>query len=139
MTAKKLRDDVKITNDPRQYGVFKAGYLPSEAANILGLGLSKTYEAIGEGRLRSVLYGKRRIVLGVSIAQMLHDLEQEGLRFNKSPNPDAGRVIQKRRLEPNASRGPARQSTPRSAAAEPDYNDPPSDFAPWVTEDEAMS
>jgi hypothetical protein len=134
MTAKKLRDNVKPTIDPRQYGVFKAGYLPSEAANILGLGLSKTYEAIGEGRLRSVLYGKRRIVLGVSIAQMLHDLEQEGLRFNKSPNPDAGRVIQKRRLEPSAQRNPTLQSTPRSDAAE----NPPSDFAPWVTEDEEI-
>jgi excisionase family DNA binding protein len=138
MTAKKLRDNVKVAIDPRQYGVFKAGYLPSEAANVLGLGLSKTYEAISEGRLRSVLYGKRRIVLGVSIAQMLHDLEQEGLRFNKSPNPDAGRVIQKRRLEPSAQRNPALQGAHRSDAAEPDYNDPPSDFKTWVTEDEEI-
>jgi hypothetical protein len=139
MTAKKLRDNVKITIDPRQYGVFKAGYLPSEAANILGLGLSKTYEALSEGRLRSVLYGKRRIVLGVSIAQMLHDLEQEGLRFNKSPNPDAGRGRQNRPLEPSALRGPARQITSRLAGAKLDYSNPPSEFATWVTEDEATS
>lgn len=42
-----------------------------EAAHILGLGRTKTYELITEGRLRTVLIDGRRLVLGTSIDALL--------------------------------------------------------------------
>ena len=42
-----------------------------EAAHILGLGRTKTYELITEGRLRTVLIDGRRLVLGSSIDALL--------------------------------------------------------------------
>jgi excisionase family DNA binding protein len=73
--------------DPRQWGVFKAGYSVNEAADILSLGLTRTYDLIHTGRLKAVKSGKRTIVLGVSIAEFLRDLAEEGRKLSKSPNP----------------------------------------------------
>jgi hypothetical protein len=78
--------------DPRQWGVFKAGYSVNETCEILPFGPTKIYDLIREGRLKAVLCGKRRIVLGVSIAEFLSELEREGLKFSQSPNPRAPRA-----------------------------------------------
>jgi hypothetical protein len=77
--------------DARQQNIFKAGYSVNETCEILPFGPTKIYDLIREGRLKSVLLGKRRIVLGYSIAKLLIELEEEGLKFSQSPNPRAPR------------------------------------------------
>lgn len=45
-----------------------------EAAEVLGIGRSKTYELIGEGKLETVRIGRRRLVTVASIKALTAEL-----------------------------------------------------------------
>ena len=43
-----------------------------DACHITGLGRTKVYELIGEGKLKAVAIGRRRLVLYSSIEELIH-------------------------------------------------------------------
>ena len=54
---------------------MKVSFSITEASKLLGIGRTKVYEAINEGRLRAKKYGKRTILLREDLEQFLADLE----------------------------------------------------------------
>jgi excisionase family DNA binding protein len=56
---------------PIELGITKAAYPRREAAATLSIGLTLLDEMIADGRLKSVKIGKKRLVLGASMAQCL--------------------------------------------------------------------
>jgi excisionase family DNA binding protein len=52
-------------------------YSPNEACKLLGLGRTKTFELIKNGKLKSFKLGSRRIVTLEAIKDCLKDLEVE--------------------------------------------------------------
>ena len=44
----------------------------NDTCQITGLGRSKVYELIGEGRLKAITIGRRRLVLYESIEELIH-------------------------------------------------------------------
>jgi excisionase family DNA binding protein len=54
-------------------------YSIPEAARLLSLGRSKTYELIGSGRLRTVSVGRRRLVSACALAEFVETLNADDL------------------------------------------------------------
>lgn len=59
---------------------------PGEAARLLGIGRTKTYEEIASGRLRSAKIGKRRLITVEAIKDWLSAREAENARDSGGAN-----------------------------------------------------
>jgi len=60
--------------DPREFGLVKAAYSINELSDIVPIGRSKIYQAIQDGDLRAVKFGKRRVVLTPDLVEFLAGL-----------------------------------------------------------------
>lgn len=58
----------------------KLAHSIKEAANILGIGVTKVYKEIGEGRLKARKFGKRTLITGDALENWLNALPIVGAR-----------------------------------------------------------
>ncbi len=65
-----------MSQDPTKAAKFSGGeerlaYRPTEAASVLGLGRNRIFELLRSGELRSVKYGRTRLIPRTAIEEFL--------------------------------------------------------------------
>ncbi len=58
----------------------KLAHSVKESANILGIGVTKIYKEIGEGRLKARKFGKRTLITGDALEEWLNALPSLGAK-----------------------------------------------------------
>ena len=94
-----------------------------------GLGVTKTYELIGDGTLKTVLIGKRRLIVVQSYRDLIASQQQDPRPFVPSPNPKVSTYVGPGGCpadEPQTPRGRGRpkalKNRPKSTAAAPAHS-----------------